>query len=80
MNTYIEKEYARKLIPEEITNKGPRTWYLPHFAVTNPNKPGKVRIVFDAVSEYEGTSQQERVTGPRLHKQPHRDASEISRR
>ena len=56
MNTYIEKGYARKLMPEEITTKGPRTWYLPHFAVTNPNKPGKVRIVFDAASEYEGKS------------------------
>ena len=55
MNTYIEKGHARKLMPEEITTKGPRTWYLPHFAVTNPNKPGKVRIVFDAASECEGT-------------------------
>ena len=56
MSTYIEKGYALKLMPEEITTKGPRTWYLPHFAVTNPNKPGKVRIVFVAASEYEGTS------------------------
>lgn len=24
-----------------------RDWYLPHFGITNPNKPGKMRLVFD---------------------------------
>lgn len=45
-----------KLTPEEAAVTGPRTWYLPHFPVLNPNKPGKVRIVFDATAEYGGTS------------------------
>jgi len=56
MNDYIAKGYARKLTPEEASKSGPRTWYLPHFAVTNYNKPDKVRIVFDAAAEHEGTS------------------------
>ena len=56
MEDYIAKGHARKLSPEEAANRGPRTWYLPHFAVVNPNKPGKVRIVFDAAAECEGTS------------------------
>ena len=56
MNSYIEKGYARKLSAEEASQTGPRTWFLPHFGVTNVNKPGKVRIVFDAAAEHEGTS------------------------
>ena len=56
MEDYISKGHARKLTPAEARKRGPRTWYLPHFAVTNPNKPGKVRIVFDAAAEHKGTS------------------------
>lgn len=56
MDDYIAKGYGRKLAPEEASKCGPRTWYLPHFAVTNCNKPDKVRIVFDAAAEHEGTS------------------------
>ncbi|XP_048587898.1 uncharacterized protein LOC125571976 [Nematostella vectensis] len=56
MEKYITKGHARKLSPEEAQETGPRTWYLPHFAVTNINKPGKLRIIFDAASEYQGTS------------------------
>lgn len=56
MKEYVAKGYARKLTPEEAAVTGPRTWYLPHFPVLNPSKPGKVRIVFDAAAEYGGTS------------------------
>ena len=41
---------------EEADHLGATTWYLPHFPVTNQSKPGKVRIVFDAAAEYNGTS------------------------
>ena len=53
---YIAKGYAHKLLDEEATKSGPRTWYLPHFAVTSSNKPNKVRIVFDAAPEHGETS------------------------
>ena len=56
MEDYIAKGYARKLSDEEASKSGPRTWYLPHFAVTSSNKPNKVRIVFDAASEHGETS------------------------
>ena len=56
MDDYIAKGYARKLTEEEVSKSSSRTWYLPHFAVTSSSKANKVRIVFDAAAEHEGTS------------------------
>jgi hypothetical protein len=39
---------VRKLSPEEAAVTTARTFFLPHFGVTSPNKPGKFRHVFDA--------------------------------
>ncbi|XP_070138625.1 uncharacterized protein [Drosophila bipectinata] len=52
---YVSKEYARKLL-DEVAVKSDKLWYLPHFGVENPNKPGKVRLVFDAAAKVGGTS------------------------
>lgn len=35
----IEAGFARRLRLEELAGPNGRTWYLPHFLVTNPNKP-----------------------------------------
>ena len=56
MTEYISNGYARKLTPEEAAKESLCTWYLPHHPVTNPNKPGKLRIVFDAAAEFAGRS------------------------
>ncbi|XP_053949232.1 uncharacterized protein LOC128857505 [Anastrepha ludens] len=56
ISSYVMKDYARKLSPEEAALTCNRTWYLPHFAVKNPNKPGKLRMVFDAAAEVDGVS------------------------
>lgn len=53
---YVDKGYARKLTKDEAKVEGPRCWYLPHFGVVNPNKPEKLRLVFDAASKSNGTS------------------------
>lgn len=53
---YQTKGYARKLTRAELEIKYPRTWYLPIFCVTNPNKPEKVRIVWDAAATVKGVS------------------------
>lgn len=52
---YETKGYIRRLSPEEAAIEGPRSWYLPHFAVENINKK-KIRIVFDAASKSHGIS------------------------
>ena len=31
-----------------------KMWYLPHHGVCHPNKPGKIRVVFDLSAEYKG--------------------------
>lgn len=56
MQDYIDLGYARKLTDLEAQTKTQKTNYLPHHAVLNPNKPGKVRVVFDAAAKHEGTS------------------------
>ena len=44
-----------------------KTWYLPHHTVLNPNKPGKVCLVFDAASKFDGVSLTDKLlTGPDL--------------
>lgn len=53
---YLEKGYIRKLPSEELRVNHNRVWYLPVFPVTNPNKPGKVRIVWDAAASAHGVS------------------------
>lgn len=50
MNEYIAKGYIRELSPFEKQKIVDRVWYLPIFPVFNPNKPNKVRIVWDAAA------------------------------
>ncbi|XP_075167653.1 uncharacterized protein LOC142239764 [Haematobia irritans] len=46
----LNKGYARKVTNSEF-NSYSRTWYLPIFVALNPNKPGKVRLVWDAAAK-----------------------------
>lgn len=56
IDDYCRKGYAHKLIAEEVETTTAKTWYLPHFSVINPNKPGKFRVVFDAAAFSNGVS------------------------
>lgn len=53
---FVAKGYARRLSPDEAAARTDRTWYLPHFGVQSPYKPGKLRIVFDAAATVDGRS------------------------
>lgn len=64
VTNFLDKDYAEK-VQQPLTGK--RVWYLPHFGVRNPNKPGKLRLVFDAKAETKGKSlNSELLTGPDL--------------
>ena len=52
INEYISKGYTRKLSQEEVNRTSPITNYIPHHGIQNPNKPGKLRVVFDAAAYF----------------------------
>ena len=62
----LDKGYAEEVDPKKLPQDGV-TWYLPHHNVINPNKPEKLRIVFDCAAEYDGASLNKNVLqGPDL--------------
>ncbi|XP_044570129.1 uncharacterized protein LOC123257009 [Drosophila ananassae] len=50
----LDKGYAVKLSKEETCRENSRTWYLPIFIARNPNKPSKLRLVWDAAAKSHG--------------------------
>ncbi|XP_065091881.1 uncharacterized protein LOC135712752 [Ochlerotatus camptorhynchus] len=57
IDEYQQKGYAHRATAEELAETDPRrTWYLPLGAVTNSNKPGKVRLIWDASAKVDGIS------------------------
>ncbi|XP_075158026.1 uncharacterized protein LOC142231296 [Haematobia irritans] len=50
----IQKGYAKKLTDDEIKLNNGKIWYLPIFIARNPNKPKKLRLVWDAASKSNG--------------------------
>ncbi|XP_053667845.1 uncharacterized protein LOC128718201 [Anopheles marshallii] len=64
---YVTKGYVRQVTDEELKTFYPKKWYLPVFPVTNPNKPKKIRLVWDAAAEVRGVSLNKKLlTGPDL--------------
>ncbi|XP_044316262.1 uncharacterized protein LOC123037810 [Drosophila rhopaloa] len=50
----LTKGYAKQLSDEEAEKEETRTWYLPIFIALNSNKPGKIRLVWDAAAKTNG--------------------------
>ena len=66
MTDLIDKGHAELVRDDEVI-QGNRIWFLPHHGVIHPNKPEKLRIVFDCAAKYAGTSFNENVMqGPDL--------------
>ncbi|XP_070854705.1 uncharacterized protein [Drosophila suzukii] len=56
IDNLVQKKYARKLSATEILEEHARVWYLPTFIITHPNKPNRVRLVWDAAAQSWGQS------------------------
>lgn len=56
MSEYLKKGYIRKVTRQELQQPNPRIWYLPMFPTSNPNKPEKTRLVWDAAAKSDGTA------------------------
>ena len=66
----IEKGYAKPVPDDEIKLNEGSVWYLPHHAVMNDAKPGKVWVVFDCAASQSGVSLNNQcMQGPDLVKQ-----------
>ncbi|XP_046808448.1 uncharacterized protein LOC124420248 [Lucilia cuprina] len=52
----VDKGYARKLNAEDVAVMNVPVWYLPIFVVSNPNKPHRIRMVWDAAAKSNGVS------------------------
>lgn len=65
MNETISRKDAEKVPQEEI--KKSTAWYIPHHGVYHPQKPGKIRVVFDCSAKFQGVSLNDHLlTGPEL--------------
>ena len=56
MQDIIERGYAEKAPHEQRHNDDGKLWYIPHHGVYHPQKPGKIRIVFDCSTNFMGHS------------------------
>ena len=69
MGTILEKKLAKR-VHDESTKVGEEAWYLPHFGVYHPQKPDKLRVVFDSSAVFSGVSLNDvLLSGPNLMNQ-----------
>ena len=55
MQKILHNQHAEPVPPRELVTSKP-CWYLPHFGVYHPQKPNKIRVVFDSAAETNGVS------------------------
>ncbi|XP_060554552.1 uncharacterized protein LOC132715557 [Ruditapes philippinarum] len=52
----IKKGYAERVPMEDIDRKDGHVWYIPHHGVFHPQKPDKIRVVFDCSAQFKDKS------------------------
>ena len=55
INEFINKGHVKKLTEKESNSLTSIINYIPHHEVTNVNKPGKVRVIYDTAAEFNNT-------------------------
>ena len=61
----IKKGYVRNLTKEKVCTDSKVTWYLPHRFVINPEKPDRLRRVYNTSAKFMGQSLNDKMhTGP----------------
>ena len=55
MQALLDEGYA-EVVSSDQNVASSRVWYIPHHAVLNANKPGRVRVVYDCAARSHGTS------------------------
>ena len=61
----IKKGYVRNLTKEKVCTDSKVTWYLPHRFVINPEKPDRLRRVYNTSAKFRGQSLNDKMyTGP----------------
>ena len=65
MKEMIDKGQAERVPDEDLHLSNGRIWYIPHHGVYHPQKPDKIRVVFDASAEFKGESLTEFSAGSR---------------
>ncbi|XP_036340648.1 uncharacterized protein LOC118750014 [Rhagoletis pomonella] len=63
IDNLLAKGYAKKLNTAELVAHKGRVWYMPIFVTCNPNKPGKMRLVWDAAAKSKGVALNDAVLG-----------------
>ena len=56
IESYLTKGYARRVPSDQLHPQNRTIWYLPHHPVFHPQKPGKVRVLFDCAAKFKSTS------------------------
>ena len=55
MQKILDNGHAESVPSKDLVSTKP-CWYLPHFAVYHPQKPEKIRVVFDSAAETDKVS------------------------
>ena len=56
MNELIKRGYVERVPEHELSNESETAWYIPHHGIYHPQKPDKLRVVFDCSASYHSES------------------------